>query len=340
MSTRNFLQRIRRGAFVAAATAAALVLAACSGPAGVNGELNQNSGGTQQAAGIDTPPLKVALITHAVPGDTFWDVVRKGAETAAAKDNVELLYSSDPDGARQAQLVQQAVDQNVDGIIVTLAKPDAMSSAVESAVDAGIPVITINAGENEYEAMGALAHFGQNETVAGEAAGTQLNELGAKNIICVIQEQGQIALEQRCEGVESTFEGKSEILYVNSADMSSVASNITAKLQTSTDIDYVMTLGAPIAMTAIDSIADAGSSAKLATFDMNAEAIKELQDGNIQFIVDQQPYLQGYEAVDGIWLYATNGNVQGGGAPVYTGPQIVTQENADAVAEYAANGTR
>ena len=51
-----------------------------------------------------TPRIKVALITHAAAGDTFWDIVRKGAEEAAAKDNVELLYTSDPEGGRQAQL--------------------------------------------------------------------------------------------------------------------------------------------------------------------------------------------------------------------------------------------
>ena len=71
-----------------------------------------------------TPRIKVALITHAAAGDTFWDIVRKGAEEASAKDNVELLYTSDPEAGRQAQLIQQAIDQKVDGIAVTLAKPE------------------------------------------------------------------------------------------------------------------------------------------------------------------------------------------------------------------------
>jgi simple sugar transport system substrate-binding protein len=75
--------------------------------------------------------MKVALITHAAPGDTFWDIVRKGADEAAAKDNVEVLYTSDPEGGRQAQLIQQAVDQKVDGIAVTLAKPDAVKGALK-----------------------------------------------------------------------------------------------------------------------------------------------------------------------------------------------------------------
>jgi len=56
--------------------------------------------------------------------------------------------------------------------------------------------------------------------------------------------------------------------------------------------------------------------------------------------VDQQPYLQGYEAVDSLWLYLTDGNVIGGGQTVLTGPSFVDASNADAVAKYAARGTR
>jgi simple sugar transport system substrate-binding protein len=65
--------------------------------------------------------MTVAMITHAAPGDTFWDIIRKGAEAAAAKDGVTLRYASDADGGAQATLVQNAVDSRVDAIAVTLA---------------------------------------------------------------------------------------------------------------------------------------------------------------------------------------------------------------------------
>lgn len=336
----KLLSRKAHLGLAALATAATIGLSACGGPAGVNGELrNTNASGTSVGS-AGTESQKVAFITHASPGDSFWDIVRKGAEMAAVKDNVELLYNSDPDGARQAQLVEQAVDQKVDGIVVTLAKPEALAGAVAKAEAAGIPVITINGGEEESKSLGAIAHFGQNEVSAGEAAGEQLTKDGAKKTICVIHEQGNIGLENRCAGVDKAFDGDFEILYVTGTDMTNVASTITSKLQTDSSIDSIITLGAPYAMTAIDSAADAKSSAKIATFDMNPEAATALKEGKLGFIVDQQPYLQGYGAVDGIWLYNTNGNVFGGGKPVLTGPQIVTQETADSVAEYAANGTR
>jgi simple sugar transport system substrate-binding protein len=103
----------------------------------------------------------------------------------------------------------------------------------------------------------------------------------------------------------------------------------------------VVTLGAPIAMTAVQSVKDAGSKAEVATFDLNKDLVGAIQGGDIQFAVDQQPYLQGYLAVDALWLYKTNGNVSGGGtAPVLTGPAFVTKDNVDSVAEFAKKGTR
>ncbi|MFT4231266.1 MAG: substrate-binding domain-containing protein [Leucobacter sp.] len=313
------------------AAAGALVLAACGSPAGAGGGAS-SSGESSGSSSSDMPELKVALVTHAAPGDTFWDTIRAGAEDAAEKNNIELLYSSDPDGARQAQLVQQAVDQDVDGIVVTLAKADAMSGEVEKAIEAGIPVFSINAGEEQYKDMGVLAHFGQNEFIAGQAAGEQFNNAGLKRVICVIQEQGHVGLESRCEGLADTFTGESEVLYVQGTDMTNVASTITSKLQTNSDIDGVLTLGAPFALTAKDSIKDAGSSAKLATTDLNADVYAGIKDGSILFGIDQQPFIQGYESVEAVRLYKQGGYVLGGGQAVLTGPAVVTADNADSVA--------
>ena len=316
------------------AAAGALALVACGSPAGAGGGASGGDAAAPEAT------MKVAMITHSTPGDTFWDIMRKGAEAAGKKDGIEILYSSDPDGARQAQLVEQAIDQNVDGIILTLAKPDAMSTAVKKAVEADIPVFSVNAGEGASKELGALAHFGQDESVAGNAAGEKFNELGAKKVLCVIQEQGHVGLESRCAGVKETLQGEMEIIYVTAADVTNISSTITAKLQTDPTIDYVLTLGAPQAPVARDSIAEAGSAAKLATFDMNPDVAAGLSDGSIQFAVDQQPYLQGYAAVDGVWLYKNNLNVLGGGKPVLTGPAIITPDQAEQLTEFVDKGTR
>jgi simple sugar transport system substrate-binding protein len=324
---------------VAVAASAALTLAGCSSSSG--GKKSEESADGAPAGKATTPRMTVAMITHAVPGDTFWDTIRKGAEAAAAKDNIKLIYSSDPSGGTQANLVQNAIDQKVDGIAVTLAKPDAMKDVVAKARTAGIPVVAFNSGVDDWKSQGLLEYFGQDETVAGEAVGRKLNSLGAKHTVCVIQEQGQVALEARCAGVKKGFEGKTDILYVNGADMPSLKSTITAKLRQDSSIDEVVTLGAPYALGAVGAVSDADSKAKVATFDLNKDLVKAVQDGSIQFAVDQQPYLQGYLAVDGLWLYKNNGNYSGGGEqPVLTGPAFVDKSNVETVAGFAAKGTR
>ena len=334
------MRRHHRAAALTTALAVGTLLAA--GCSSGSGGKKSEAGGTDAAAGkATTPRMTVALVTHAAPGDTFWDLIRKGAQAAAAKDNIKLIYSSDPVAGNQANLVQNAIDQKVDGIALTAAKPDAMRGVVAKAKAAGIPVVGFNSGLDDWKELGMLEYFGQDENIAGQAFGERLNRLGAKHAVCVVQEQGQVALEARCAGLKKGFEGTTENLYVNGTDMPSVKSTLTAALQKDSSIDQVVTLGAPIAMTAVQSVKDAGSKAKVATFDLNKELVGAVQGGSIEFAVDQQPYLQGYLAVDGLWLYRTNGNVSGGGtAPVLTGPAFVTKGNVDSVAEFAKKGTR
>ncbi|WP_371667935.1 sugar ABC transporter substrate-binding protein [Streptomyces sp. NBC_00289] len=337
---RSSHSRSRRFApVVAVAAAAALTLAGCSSSSG--GKKAEESAAGASAGKADTPQMTIALVTHQSPGDTFWDIVRKGAEAAAAKDNVKLVYSADPNAGSQATLVQNAIDQKVDGIAITLAKPDAMKDVVSKAKTAGIPVVGLNSGVSEWQKLGLMSFFGQDETVAGEALGKRLNTAGAKKVVCVVQEQGNIGLTQRCDGVKKTFTGSTQTLFVNGTDMPSVKSTITAKLKQDSAIDYVVALGAPFALTAVQSVGDAGSKAKIATFDLNKELTGAISKGTIQFAVDQQPYLQGYLAIDSLWLYKNNGNYMGGGEqPVLTGPAFVDKTNVDTVAQFAAKGTR
>ena len=154
-------------------------------------------------------------------------------------------------------------------------------------------------------------------------------------------EQGQVALEARCAGLKKGFSGKTDILYVNGTDMPSVKSTITAKLKQDSSIDQVITLAAPVALTAVQSVDETGSRAKIATFDLNKELIAAVKDGSVEFAVDQQPYLQGYLVVDSLWLFKNNGNYSGGGeAPILTGPAFVDKTNVEAIAGFAAKGTR
>jgi simple sugar transport system substrate-binding protein len=285
--------------------------------------------------------VTIAVITHG-EGDSFWAVVKKGAEAAGKDLGVTVKYSeSNNDPQEQAQLIEAAITEEVDGIAVSAPDPDAIRDPVKSAVDAGIPVITINSGAEESADMGAITHVGQTETIAGEGAGAQLKEAGATKIICIIHEQGNVGLNQRCEGAKKGFGGEVENLQVAGiSDISTTLTEIQSKLESDTSIDGVLALNPDIAVAARDAVAGAGSEATLGTFDLSGDVIQAIEDGEIAFAVDQQQYLQGYLPVVFLTLNKTNLNTVGGGLPVLTGPGFVTKDNAAEIKKLAEAGTR
>lgn len=290
---------------------------------------------------MDTPRYTVAMVSHGAPGDTFWDLVRAGAEDAAKKNNLELRYSSSPQAPEQANLVQNAIDSQVDGIALTMPTAEALGPAAKRAADADIPVVGLNAGMSDYKKYGLDSFFGQDESIAGERAGERLGQDGAKHVLCVIHEQGNTSQEARCSGMKKSSKGaKVETIYVNGMDLTSVESTVQAKLAQDKSIDYVMGLVAPVALVSVKAAKAAGSDAKIATFDTNAELVSAIRDGKIQWAVDQQPYLQGYLAVDSLWLAKRNGSTVGGGQPVLTGPSFVDKDNVDTIADAAQEGLR
>ena len=314
----------------------ALVLSACAGGGRTDtGSDTSSSGG---GAG-DNSGYTIAMITHETPGDTFWDKIKSGAQQAAKNYGIKLKYSNDPDPGKQATLIQNAIDSKVDGIATTLATPDALAGAVKDAVSAKIPIVAFNSGIDQYKDLGASMYFGSDEKLAGETAGQRITEAGGKNVLCVIQASGSVALETRCAGVKSKAPSTTNI-QVNGADDSAVVSSLQAKLSADKSIDYIVTLGAPIALDALKAMDSAGSKAKLITFDLNADAAQDIKDGKIDFSIDQQPYVQGYMAVTSLYLNLKNGNDIGGGGPVLTGPSFVDKDNIDTILPFAQKGTR
>ncbi|MFI5956248.1 sugar ABC transporter substrate-binding protein [Cryptosporangium sp. NPDC051539] len=293
--------------------------------------------GPSDASKLD---LTYAVITHGAPGDAFWDRVKSGAERAGKDYGVKVNYASDPDPAKQSQLIDGAVADKVNGIVVSMANPDGLETSVKNAVAAGIPVVTINSGIDKWKEFGAMTHIGQSEEIAGNAVGARLKTSGWKNALCVIQEAGNVGLEERCKAVTSTMGGKVTNLQVDGTDDNAVQATITSKLQADKTIDGVLTLGGQYAIDAVSAIKESGSTAKVATFDLSADVINDIKAGTIEFAVDQQPFVQGYAAVTALYLKSINGNDLGGGQPVYSGPAFVTKDNADEVAKFAAKGTR
>ena len=285
--------------------------------------------------------ITIAVITHG-SGDSFWAVAKRGAQQAGKDLGITVRYSeSANDPKRQAQLIDTAVAQKVKGIATSLPNAAAMKNSLARARKAGIPIYTLNSGLNDYKKLGAISHVGQTETIAGQGAGTNFKAAGAKKLLCVIHEQANIGLNQRCAGAKAGFKGAVVSLQVAGiADIQTSKNQIQAKLQADKSIDAVLSLNPDIAIAAMDAIAGARSKAKLATFDLSGDVISAIKSGKMLFAVDQQQYLQGYLPVVFLYLYNTNLNTVGGGLPVLTGPGFVVKANASKVEALAKKGTR
>ena len=183
-------------------------------------------------------------------------------------------------------------------------------------------------------------YFGQDDNIAGSAAGARLKSEGAGKVLCVIQAQGQAQLEARCDGVKDGFGGPVENINVTGTDLTSVRSTLESKLRQDPAITHVITLGAPFALTAVQAKQSANSKATIVTFDTNAELVGKIESGDVAWAVDQQPYLQGYMSVTAMAFYLRNGNQLGGGKEVLTGPSFIDKSNIAVVSKYAKAGTR
>ena len=322
-----------------AAGSLAIVLAACSSQGGAASQPGAAGGGGGGGAVTGGKNYTIAMITHEQAGDTFWDKIRAGAKDAAATHGIALKYSNNENGPEQATLVQNAIDSKVDGIAVTLSNLAQVAPVAKKAADSGIAVVVFNQGFDDFTKAGSKMYFGSDELLAGQTIGKKITEEGGGKTLCIIQAQGSVALETRCKGVKEGF-ANTENLQVNGADLPSVQSTIAAKLQQDKSITHIVTLGAPIALAAIGAQGDSGNTAKLITFDLNKDAAQAIKDSKIEFSVDQQPYVQGYMAVEALWLNLTNGNDLGGGQPVRTGPSIVDKTNIDQILPYTQKNTR
>jgi simple sugar transport system substrate-binding protein len=336
------MNRVVGRSLVVVVALVALVVAGCGGSKKGGSSGSGSSGGGSQSVNLTQGSnLTFAMVTHSDEG-SFWSVVKKGAQQAAKDEGVKLIWSpSNNDPQKEAQLIAAAVSQKVDGLAVSVPNADAIKGALASAKAAGIPIVTLNSGEQDSKALGAITHVGQDESVAGKAAGVRFKAEGVKHVLCVIHEQNNIGLQQRCDGVKQGFgPAVTDLQVKGTADIATTQTEIKSKLQADKSYDMVITLNPDIAEAAKTAIKGASSNAKLATFDLNPDVIKDIQAGNIEFAIDQQQYLQGYLPIVFLKLYKENANTVGGGMPVLTGPGFVDKDNVGTVAKLADQGTR
>jgi len=312
-----------------------------------SGSAAPGGGGGLEGALVQRGDIRIEIVTHGQAIDGFWGVVRNGVTAAGNDMGVAVNYSApdaESDMVRMSQLIDAAVAKSPTGLVVSIPNPEALRGSIEAAVTAGIPVISMNSGSDVFRELGVLAHVGQTEFEAGLGAGQRMQEAGVTNAVCFNQEVGNEALTQRCNGFFEGLGVEGEVLTGNISAPAEMQATIEAALSGDDTIDGILTLGPSVAGPALAAVeaAGKGDSVTLATFDLSADVLTAIKDGNMAFAVDQQQFIQGYLPIVFLTTYAETRNLPTGNGQglLMTGPGFVTAENAEAVIGLAAEGLR
>jgi simple sugar transport system substrate-binding protein len=283
--------------------------------------------------------VDIIVVSHGQANDPFWSVAKNGVDKACKDMKISCSYTAPAtfDMVEMAKMINNAVSQKPKGIVITLPDAAALGKSVKNAIAAGIPVISMNSGSDDYMKLGISAHVGQTEFEAGVGGGQKMKAAGGKKALCVNHEVGNVALDRRCAGFKKGFGGSVEILGTSN-DPTEIQKAVAAKLS---GIDTILTLGAGLsgeaALKALESAGKVGQ-VKLGTFDMSPGMLKAAAAGKVEFLIDQQQYLQGYLPIAIFAQYMRYGTMPAG--VVMTGPGFVTPKNANSVIKWAAQGYR
>ena len=198
------------------------------------------------------------VITHGSKQDRYWQVARAYMHISAHVTDANWRYEAHLDGADQAAAIAQCSADGAAVIASTLADPDAVTGSLLAAKQAGARIVTFNSGGSFAAAAGSEIHVALDDREAGASAGRRLNQLGLTGpIACVIHEEGNVGLEERCEGLEATYAGASVNrlrLTEGAADAQVVGELVTGLSGAGQPaIDVALTLNANTLFSALDA---------------------------------------------------------------------------------------
>jgi simple sugar transport system substrate-binding protein len=286
--------------------------------------------------------IKIAVVTHGQSSDSYWGVVKKGVDDATKLMGVHVTYQAPQttDMVAMSRMIDAAVTQKVNGLVVSIPDPTALGNSVKAAVAAGIPVIIIDSGEDQVAAMGAKLFVGtQNYFAQGEAAAKTLLSEGVTDGVCANAEPGNLVNESACDGFKKGMQGHGDRVDI-SMDPTDTGARILAYVSAHPKVNGILALGAPQCVNIINALRDRGilGNYKVGNFDVSPDTLVALQKGEVQFSFDSQQYLMGYLPVIMLTEYARYGILPT--QNIYTGPTPVTKADVEKIMMLSKKGIR
>jgi ABC-type sugar transport system substrate-binding protein len=234
-------------------------------------------------------------IVFSVPGLNFPFFVHMVniAEAKAAELDIELIVQDgQDDSATQSANLESAIAQGVDGVVISPRDVQALAPAIQSVIDAGIPVVTV---DRAVEGVETLGHVGADNVRGGEIQG--------EYIVSILPEGGQImelqgtvgasAAIDRDKGLKSVLaeHPEFEIVFDQTAGFRRDQGLTVSEqaLQANPDIDLIVGGNDDMVLGAAEAAAGAGIDVPIVGFDALPEALQAIQDGTLVATVDQWP---------------------------------------------------
>jgi simple sugar transport system substrate-binding protein len=335
---RSRLEISRRAALAGGGAALVAALAAC----GKSSEDAASSDGEGAGNFPQTPKYRFVFVNH-VTTNPFFVPTQYGAEDASALLKTEFQWtgSEKADVAEMVNAMNTAITGNVDGIAVAITDQKAFNGPTEKALEAGIPVVSYNA-----DAAGnpRLAYIGQDLFLSGVEMGKRIVELVPEGKVALfIATPGSLNIQPRIDGaIKAIKDSGANIQYkaiATGAELNEELSRVDAYYIGNKDVKGMFAVDAG----STQSVAQVIQKYKLREqgvkgggYDTLPKTLELLQDDQIDFTIDQQPYLQGFYPVVQLYIHKISGGLTGTGE-MNTGLKFVTKDDAGT---YMANPSR
>ncbi|HZP20623.1 MAG TPA: sugar ABC transporter substrate-binding protein [Bauldia sp.] len=302
--------------------------------------------GSAPAATKAAKDVHIIFVTHGQAVDPYWSVVKKGVEDAQKVMGSKVDYHSPEtfDMAQMARLIDAAVAEKPDALVVSIPDATALKQSVLNAKAAGIPVGVIDSGPDQQDEWGLdLWVGGGSEYNNGVKAGELMGKDGVKHALCVNQEVGNVSLDDRCNGFKDGLAknggGTVDVVGVT-MDPTESTSRVSAYLSAHPETDAVLALGPSVAGPILQKLREDGvlSKIKMGTFDLSPEVLEAVDKGEMMFAIDSQQYLMGYLPVVFFTMKAMYGTLPTD--DVMTGPAFIMKGDAAKVLELSKQGIR
>lgn len=280
---------------------------------------------------------EIAVIVKTT-NSNFWQNVNKGASAAIdGQSDITMTFdgpASESDIAAEVNMVDNAVNKGVAGIVLAPSDPDALVPAVKRANEAGIPVAIIDsalsdAGKGTYQTF-----LSTDNCAAGKLAADRMIELtGGEGKVAVMSYVAGVGSEigrVGCFVDKIKADSKIEIVgpYYSQSQMATALNQTTDVLAANPDLKGIFGANEPTAVGMGRAIKQAGKAGQVAAigFDGNKDLQDFVKDGTLNAILVQGSFQMGEKGVQAIMELMDGKSVE---PQIDTGVVLVTKDNID-----------